>query len=282
MKRYRVINVDFDSRATLLAMEIRDEWEEKVKESHRVSKQQLLNGIRDQYGVLGFDAKVQNFIEIGSKPWSILAFHNRFAGQVRTAFVTGAYYPALTGACALGERILNHLILLLREDYRGTDEYKRVYRKDSFDDWAVPIDALSNWGVLLPDATTAFRQLAELRHRTIHFRPETDHNDRMLALETVKLLDKIVDTQFGFFGTQPWFMPNVPESYIRRAAENEPFVRRVYLPNAHLVGPCHSLEFKENRVVVHDIDSYPEVEISDEDFRELLHGGSRHAEARCP
>jgi hypothetical protein len=83
-------------------MEIRDEWEEKVKEGHRASKQQILNGIRDQYGVLGFDAKVQNFIDIGSKPWSILAFHNRFVGQVRTAFVVDAYYPAPhapTAAC---------------------------------------------------------------------------------------------------------------------------------------------------------------------------------------
>jgi hypothetical protein len=282
MKRYRIINVDFDSRAALLAMEIREEWEEKVKDGHRASKDQILAGLKEEYGTWAFEAKVQNFTDIGSKPWSVLAFHNRFAGQVRAAFVIGAYYPALTAACALGERILNHLILLLREDYRGTVEYKRVYRKESFDDWGVPIDTLSSWGVLLPDALKAFQELTALRNRTIHFHPETDRNDRALALEAVKLLDKIIDTQFGFFGNQPWFIPNVPgASYIRRAAEQEPFVKRVYLPNGHLVGPCHTLEFNENRITVHDIDAYPEIEISDEHFRDLLHGGSRRAEAPC-
>jgi hypothetical protein len=264
-------------------MEIRGEWEESVKEGHRAGKEQILEGLKKQFGELAFDAKVKNFIDIGSKPWSVLAFHNRFAGQVRTAFVMGAYYPALTAACALGERILNHLILLLREDYRSTAEYKRVYKKDSFDDWNVPIDTLSSWGVLLPKAVESLRELAELRNRTIHFHPETDRDDRSLALAAVTLLDKIIDTQFGFFGTQPWLIPNVPgASYIRKAAEQDPFVKRVYLPNSHLVGPCHTVEFVENRVIVHDIDSYSDTEISDEDFRQLLHGGSRRAEARCP
>jgi hypothetical protein len=158
-----------------------------------------------------------------------------------------------------------------------------VYRKDSFDDWNVPIDTLSSWGVLLPDAVIAFQELAGLRNRTIHFHVDTDQRDRVLALDAVKLLDKIIDTQFGFFGQQPWFIPNVPgASYIKRAAEQEPFVKRVYIPNAHLVGPCHSLEFNENRVTVNDIDDYPEIEIPDDDFRELLPGGSRRAEAPCP
>jgi hypothetical protein len=39
--------------------------------------------------------------------------------------------------------VLNHLLLALRGDYQHTPEYKRVYRKDSFDDWNVPIDALT-------------------------------------------------------------------------------------------------------------------------------------------
>lgn len=56
-----------------------------------------------------------------------------------------ADYPALVGACALGERILNHLILDLRGAYAHTPEYKRVHRKDSFDDWRVPIDTLAAW-----------------------------------------------------------------------------------------------------------------------------------------
>jgi hypothetical protein len=71
-----------------------------------------------------------------------VAFHNVFFNQVRDSFVIGSYYPALTAACALGERILNHLVLGLRDSFRTAEEYKRVYRKDSFDNWMIPIDVL--------------------------------------------------------------------------------------------------------------------------------------------
>lgn len=283
MKRYRIVNVDFDSRPGLLGMEIREEWEEAVKAGHQRAKDEIVEGLKEEFGAFRFDAKKQNFVDLGSKPWSVLSFHNKFAQQIRSAFVIGGYYPALTGACALGERILNHLLILLRDDFRGTDEYKHVYRKDSFDDWSIPIETLESWDVLLPDGVTAFRKLAELRNESIHFRPDTDHNDRALALDAVKLLDQIIATQFGYFGLQPWFIPDTPGApYIRKDWENKPFVRRVYLPNAHLVGPCHAIEFVSNRVVVHDEHSYPAREISDEGFRDLLPGGRRHHEAHCP
>jgi hypothetical protein len=137
------------------------------------------------YGVGAFEAKRANFIALGPKPMSILAFHNRFFEQVRVAFVMGAYYPALTSACALGERILNHLILTLRDEFKATPEYKTVYSKESFDDWSLPIKTLESWGVFLPDTAIGFRQLKDKRNRAIHFRPEVDRNDRELALEPV-------------------------------------------------------------------------------------------------
>src|SRR5688500_4803107 len=106
MKRYRVLSVDFDSRAAILAREISDTWDEDVKARERANRDNILQGLAQEYGPLAFDQKVQNFIELGSKAFSVLAFHNKFHAQIRHSFVMGGYYPALTGACALGERIL--------------------------------------------------------------------------------------------------------------------------------------------------------------------------------
>ena len=103
----------------------------------------------------------------------------------------GGYYPALTAACSLGERILNHLILILRDDYRHTPEFKTVYRKNSFDNWDVPIDTLESWDVLLPKVAKEFRCLKDMRNKAIHFRPEVDRNDRDLALRAVKCLQAV-------------------------------------------------------------------------------------------
>src|SRR6266446_3437901 len=182
MKRFRIFG--FDRRALTLVEE-QEHWDEVAKESHRDNRQQTLSALVSEIGEARSNYKLANFVDLRPKPLSIFAFHNRFLGQIRTSFVMAAYYPALTAACALGERILNHLVLLLREDFRATPEYKRVHRKASFDNWEVPIGALEAWGVLLPKASESFRALEAVRHRSIHFDPATDHDDRPLALQAL-------------------------------------------------------------------------------------------------
>lgn len=270
MKRYRVLAFDFDTRVTILNTKIEDHWEEEIKNQWIDNKTNIHQGLLNQYGVYGGQQKIKNFIDIGPKPFSVLAFHNTFLTHCRDAFTFGAYYPALTGACALGERILNHLILLLRDDYKTTQEYKYVYRKDSFDNWILVIDTLLAWNVLLPEVGMLFKEFVTLRNRTIHFNPEIDTNDRELALEAIHIVQRIVEAQFGAIGAKPWFILTIPgEIYIKKNFEDIPFVRKVYLPNSSLVGPKHRLEFQAGKWIVHDDCVYDDIEISDEQFSEL-------------
>ena len=150
MKRYRVIFIDFDSRAVSLTREINPDWEQEVQELHRKNKSSVQQSIICEYGAIGYEQKIIDFRDAGIIPFSVISFHNRFFKQVRDSFVIGAYYPALTSACALGERILNHLILGLRDSFRASPEYKQVYRKDSFDNWAIAIDILEAWSIWVP------------------------------------------------------------------------------------------------------------------------------------
>jgi len=270
MKRHRVLSFDFDTRVHILTQEIRNEWEDEVKKLHRQNRDAIEKSLVISYGAEAQEAKRRNFIELGDKPLSILAFHNRFFEQIRTAFVMGAYYPALTAACALGERILNHLLLVLRDDYRHMPEYKTVSRKDSFDNWDVPIDTLESWNVLLPDVAKEFRRLKDMRHKAVHFRPEVDRNDRALALEAIRCLREIIHNQFSAFGSQPWFITSIPdEIYIKRSWESNPFIRKVYLPNCLAVGPRHQVEALVPQIVVKDSFQYEEREVTDEEFSEL-------------
>ena len=178
----------------------------------------------------------------------------------------GGYYPALTGACALGERVLNHLILLLRDDFKLTAEYKRVYNKDSFDKWDVAIETLIAWDVLLPDVAVEFRKLRDRRNDAIHFHLEVDTNDRELALAAIKSLEPILSNQFCAFGPQPWFITDIPgEIYIKKDCEQKPFVRKAYLPNCVAVGPKHTIESVMPWVVKDDY-PYAAKDITDEEF----------------
>jgi len=268
MKRYRILSFDFDSRAHSLAP-AQEQWDEQVKKLHDENRKKAIEVFVRQFGDWEIDTKIKNFIDLKFKPFSILAFHNNFLKQVRNSFVIGSYYPALTSACSLGERILNHLVLAFRDYYKGTNEYKQVYRKDSFDNWGLAIDTLEAWEILLPNVVDNFRKLNEKRNNAIHFNPETDHNDRELALESVHLLQDIIGAQFSAFGTQPWLFIVPGECYIKKDWEEEPFVRILYLPNCALVGTKHTIESLFPRIVVNDNFEYDEREITDDEFIQL-------------
>lgn len=175
----------------------------------------------------------------------------------------------MTGACALGERILNHLVITLRDYYKETPEYKRVYRQSSFDNWPLVVSTLEAWEILLPDVVEKFRALNEKRNKAIHFSIQTERNDRELALEAIKVLQEIVTSQFSSFGTQPWFFWAPGECYIKKEWEKKPFVKLVYLPNCAYVGYKHRVESVSPKWVINDQFKYEEETLTDEEYAEL-------------
>lgn len=268
-RRYRVFTLDFDARADILSMQIDEAWDDAAKVQWQAHKESIIQRLGIQYGTSQIAQKVQNFTDLGSKPFSIIAYHNAFFEQARGAFVVGSYYPALTAACSLGERILNHLIIDLREVFRTSPEYKSVYRKGSFDDWTLAIDTLSSWGVLLPEVAENFRKLEKLRHRSIHFNQATYANVRDDALTAMLLLREIVGNQFSAFGPQPWFIVGTPgASFIKREYETNPFIRAYFLPRCPFVGPRHSIGFDPPNMQPQffDLDDYGDVVLTDEEF----------------
>jgi hypothetical protein len=272
MKRYRVLSMDFDTRANILSVEIKENWEPRVKEMWENNKKQILQELAIIYGPDNFEQKKNNFLELGAAPFSVISFHNKFLRQSRDAFVFGCYYPSLTATCALGERILNHLLITMRDHYKKTNEYKTVWKKPSFDNWPLAINVLKAWSVLLPNVAVKYMELKKLRDRkAIHFDPATDNNDRQLALEAIKLLSEIIQEQFSSFGTQPWFIKNAPGvSFIKKEFEDTPFIKEIYLKNCAKVGPNHKLEHSPKGFIVNDLNKYEEKEISDEEFIELF------------
>ena len=267
MKRYRVLSFDFDSRALLLEP-AGEHWIQEAKDLHRENQKSIIRELGQEFGTQNLEQKLNSVIELGPKPFSVHAYHNKFLEQVRKSYTCGSYYPALTGACALGERILNHLMLKLRDFHKSSPAYKKIFRKKSFDNWPDAIDALEEWEELLPDAADKFRVLNGKRNSAIHFNPETDHNDQELALDAIHLLQDIVRIQFSF-GTQPWFFCFDGEIYLKQEWESKPFVQVVIIPYAHLVGPRHRMELKGSTFYSIDEDAYEDSIISDEEFADL-------------
>jgi len=270
MRRYLVFSLDFDTRAHLLTPE-QDRWEAEVKRLHKHNREKLIEELRSELGESSFEEKLQNFKSIGALPFSIVSYHNQFHREIRSAFIHEFYYPALVGACALAERILNHLILDLRGSYTHTQEYKRVHRKDSFDNWDVPIRALSSWKVIPDEVANEFEALRQIRNRSLHFNTITYSSVRDDALKAINHLRQIIHLQFGFFSPKhQWAIRGTSGAqFVSKAYETNPFIKNFYIPQCPLVGPYYAVKFVAQGTLFLDRDDYDDRDISDSEFAAL-------------
>jgi hypothetical protein len=273
MKRYRPLAYSFDARPAQLEPDGRENWEPHVQavwlENERLVKESLIH----EFGAAEYERKIADFRIHGTIPLSVVAHHNAIFKQARDAYVFGAYYAALAAAVTLGERILNHLVLELRESFRNTAEYKKVHRKKSFDNWRLMIDVLVAWEVLRPKCCKSLEDLERLRHRTVHFNPDTIEREREHCQEALRLLSDFIQIQFGVFGDHPWFIRSVPGVvFIKKEYETDPFIRTFYIPSCAYVGPAHRLtrDASERRWIVHDEQEYPDEEMNDEEYARLF------------
>lgn len=267
MRRYHPFSFDFDSTPHDLE-DPKDEWPDERKEQHSARRAEMIERLKLEYGTRDIEEVVANMRDLGGKGMSLITYHNQMHEQARRAFVTGAYYPALVAACALGERILNHLILDLRDFFKSSPHYKRVYRSESFDNWGFAVQVLEDWAVLADGVGAGFHVLAGLRNRSVHFDPDTYTTMRDDALEALLTLGRIIGKQFGYFRWQPWFIAHTPGSqFVRRDWEDHPFVRTYIIPRSGLVGLLYGMELSADGYWRHlDYDDYGDGDLSDEQF----------------
>lgn len=265
-RRYHPFSFDFDSTSVSLT-EAEDHWDEQVKRHHRENRARAVKQLEQRYGSAQIDNIIRNLTDLGPKSMSLLAYHNQFHEQARRSFVAGLYYPALVAACALGERILNHLVLDLRDSFKSSEHYRKVYRKNSFDNWAFVVTVLTDWNILVDGVGTELLTLSDLRNRSIHFDPDTYQSLRKDALAALQRLNAIIGKQFGYFGLQPWFIENTPGAqFVKRAYEAVPFVRTYVIPRGGFIGPLYGMDLDEGGWRHLDYADYGDGELSDEDF----------------
>lgn len=273
-RRHLIYSLDFDTRAHVFD-EPSEEWVEDARRLHLENRERVKIGLEREFGSDEINRKIADFAALGTKPISILAYHNPFFHQARNAFVIGAYYPALASACALGERILNHLILDLRSFYKNTTEYGAVSHQRSFSNWKQPIDVLEAWKVLLPKAVDEFRALMKLRHRSIHFNASTYSTLRDDALAAIHHMREIIEQQFTTYGIRPWIIDGTSgQFFIKRSWESNPFIKTYYLPTCPFLGPYFAISLNQG-LRFHDLPDYGDGDWTDEEFAKVY-------EARTP
>jgi hypothetical protein len=247
-RRYLPHAISFNTRAFILTTEINLDWEPEIIAQHQANWRQARMRLIHEFGNDDHDRKIQDYSAVGVAPWSVVDQHNVFMTQIRDAFAFGAYYPALVGACALGERLLNELVIRLRDAYAAHPATVKVATQKTFNDWVVCIEALVEWGVVDDPLATKFNDLRKFRNRSVHYGKHLVGSDaRNDALHAVLLVQEIVQGLFNPHGGPPKFIGGVTgHSFLALASEDEPFIREFILPASVLVSPHYRMEFNNS------------------------------------
>jgi len=260
MKRYRPLAVQFDNRAMILTMDS-ETHAPNIRELTRKNIQKVEDQLKHQFGEHNFAGKKQNFIDIDIMPFSVIAYHNNYLNQIRNSYIIESYFTALTGACSLGERMLNHMVLAFRDQFKHTKSPKRLYSNAPLRNWELGIKALSDWDILLPKAAQQLHELKQLRHESLHYNPITDAMLKDKALESVRLIQSIIKTQFGAHEGQPWYFFGSDDNYVKKEYEAHPFVKHYIIPNCRYLSPF----YKVLQVMPWEIIDYEDIQIDIED-----------------
>ena len=250
---------------------IDESWDQDVRELAVRNRELVRTELIHEFGNQEHERKMEDFAALGFAPWRVIDEHNAFMTQVRTAFVAGAYYPALVAACALGERILNELVVRLRSHFPEHEATVDVAEQVAISNWGACIKALVGWGVLDEQAATEFYALSKLRHSSIHYNRHLNGKDaRDEALKAVRALQDLISALFPPLGGPPRFIAGTSgHTFISSKAEGHAFVREFILPSCVLVSPHFEMRPTSGGwFEVWDDDSYQEEfpDLTDEEF----------------
>lgn len=204
--------------------------------------------LKAELGEYDFDVKFQRWKQIDYPPLGLLDEYPAKITQIINAFSMGYSYPALTSACCLAERILNRLVLRCRDHFKSHPDYKKIYRKESFDDWDRMLGLISDWDLIPEKAVELFQELMPIRHQSIHYNDSYDF-DSVAPVAINKLIAAVTEV-FGVINRKDIYLVfDVPgEVWVRSEAESIPFVKEFVIPHCYYAHAVHDIDFQRGKV----------------------------------
>jgi len=223
---FRVMDFAFDATVNIFK-----------QESYESQKKETEKHLRNEWGESDFEAKLQRLIRLDLAYIGIADEYYNLLRSVVDSYCCGYFYPAMTSAGALGERILNRLIIKLRDHFKSSKHYKKIWNKKSFDQWDLPISILCEWDIISDEVRNAFHRLQKYRNESIHYNEEYDFESN--SHDAVKALADIIHGQFNYMNRKElfWVFDMPGEIWVRSAVVNAPFVKEFVLPHCLQLTP---------------------------------------------
>ena len=250
---YRVVAYSFDFTVNIFKSN-------NIEEQKRFSNQ-----LQEKWGSVDFENKLKRYIDLDMQYLGIPEEYYGLLKPIIDSYCCGLYYPAITSIGSLGERILNRLIIKTRTHFKTSVHYRKVWNKNSFDQWDNVINILKDWEIITDEVATLFVELKQYRNFSIHYNENYDfeHN----CHKAIKIISQIINLQFNYIKRKDLFWVfDVPgEIWLRTEMIDNPFVKEFVLQNCVIASPyCEPFASPPTRG-----ENIPLKPLSDEEFIEL-------------
>jgi hypothetical protein len=254
-RRYRLANFYVDSRRGFFKSESLIDQQEMV-----------LDNLKAELGRNNFEEKFKRWNQINHPSLGLNEEYSKNLSQIINTYSIGYSYPAVTSACCLAERILNRLVLRCRSHFKSHPKYRKIYQKDSFNDWGLMLELIQDWRLIPPKAIQLFSELMPIRHHSIHYNEDYDFEG--IAPDAVNKLIAAITEVFGVINRKDIYLVfDVPgEVWVRSDAEGLPFVREFVISQCYHAHAVHDVDLCERRIVER---LGKTGKLSDEEFVEL-------------
>ncbi len=230
--------------------------------AHQASEEKGL--LARSHGEIDIGTKFDRWLRLEPPSFCAPPEYHELLREVESSYIHGDHFPALTGACCLGERVLHELVFGLKEDFTHTRTYKRVANKKSIQDWPTSIGILTDWSIIDSETAAAFDELHNLRDPAVHV-GNVDSRAQQAA-RAVQLVYAVTATLFG--EQHPRFFRAPGEIYVSREFEADPFTMKFVLPHCTKLGYRHTVEGGPGQAVIRDPEPYADEPLTDEEFAE--------------
>jgi hypothetical protein len=206
-------------------------------QNDNVNNKLLEQSFLNRFGAENFDHKLKRFIDLNLNFIGIPEEYYSLLTQIIEAYSCGYFYPAIASAGALGERILNRLVIKIRKHYSHTKHYKKIWNKNSFDNWDSVILILQDWNIISEEVGKLFLEFKMYRNNVIHYNDGYDFEQNVS--NAIEILIKIINKQFSYLHRKDlfWTFDSPGEILIKSEVINNPFVIEFILPNCVLITP---------------------------------------------
>lgn len=223
---YRVGNFNLDTRRGFYDLDI----DESMKESSILP-------LKAQWGELNFDKKFKRYRKIEFSFLGIPEEYFDLLNEIVNSYISGYFYPSITGAGSLGERLLNRLVTRLRTYYKKSKSYEKIKKGKSFTNWPTMIEALSEWHIISDEVAELFKKLKKYRNDSVHYNVGYDFEEN--SLTAIELITSIIDKQFNYMKRKDlfWVFDIPGEIWVKNSAVEDPFVKEFVLPHCWLLTP---------------------------------------------